>query len=63
MQRVSFRQVVATDLLKIKKRSHQERNVECFYRICLAIPTVIGLSLVFFILFFLSPNGQSVRLY
>jgi hypothetical protein len=57
MQRVSFRQVVATDLLKVKKRSHKEENVECFYRICLAIPTVIGLSLLFFILFFLSPNG------
>jgi len=47
MQRVSFRQLVATDLLKIKKRSHQERNVECFCGVCLAIHTLTGLSLVF----------------
>ena len=38
-------------------------NFEFFYKICIAIPIMISFSLVFFMIFYISPRGQSLHLF
>ena len=64
MKRVGVSQVIAKDPLRIRRRdTASEKQVQTFYYICISIPALIGLSLLCFLLFFLSPRGESVRLY
>ena len=63
MRRVSVRHVTDSDPARLRKRNVNDQSVECFYKLCLTIPTLIGLSLAFFLLFLLSPRGESVSQY
>ena len=38
-------------------------NFEFFYKICISIPIAISFSLVFFMIFYISPRGQSLHLF
>ena len=48
--------VVASDPVNVKKR-HPNSNYEFFYKICISIPIMISFSLVFFMIFYISPRG------
>ena len=63
MQRgVSIGDLVDADPANVKKR-HPNSNYELFYKICISIPVMISFSLVFFMIFYISPRGESMQLY
>jgi len=52
--------MVGTDPANIRKR-HPNSNYEFFYKICISIPVMISFSLVFFMIFYISPRGESMQ--
>ena len=50
------------DPAKLKDR-HPNSNYEFFYKICISIPIMISFSLVFFMIFYISPRGESMQLF
>ena len=46
-----------------KTKAIVNSNFEFFYRICISIPIAISFSLVFFMIFYISPRGQSLHLF
>ena len=73
MLRVQFLQNINGPQLdkNMRKQRRKSRNLTdeqkdkyaIFYKICIAIPIMISLALVSFMIFFLSPRGESVRMY
>ena len=65
MKRVpyNYKNLRRADPARIKRKAHNKAEYDLFYKICIGIPTTILLALVFFIIFFMSPRGESVRLY
>lgn len=56
-----FDNVLESDPLRIRKyRSAHYRSI---YTICVLIPLLLAFSLVFFLIFYVSPHGKSMRLY
>lgn len=54
--------MVESDPARIKER-HPNSNYEFFYKICIGIPTMISFSLVFFMIFYISPRGEAMQLF
>ena len=50
------------DPLDIKDNA-SNASFEFFYKICISIPIAISFSLVFFMIFYISPRGQSLHLF
>jgi hypothetical protein len=50
-----------TDPLKLKK--YNSPHYKLLYTICVLIPVFLSFSLVFFLIFFMSPRGQHMRVY
>ena len=59
---VTFDSIVKADLARLKGR-HPNSNYEFFYKLCITIPIMISFSLVFFMIFYISPRGESMALY
>ena len=45
------------------KEKYPNANFEFFYKICISIPIAISFSLVFFMIFYISPRGQSLHVF
>ena len=58
--RFSIEKMVEKDPAKVKAR-HPNANYEFFYKICISIPIMISFSLVFFMIFYISPRGESMQ--
>jgi len=58
----SLNKIVEADPAKLKER-HPNSNFEFFYKICISIPIMISFSLVFFLIFYISPRGESMLMY
>ena len=56
----SIEKMVEKDPAKVKAR-HPNANYEFFYKICISIPIMISFSLVFFMIFYISPRGESMQ--
>ena len=52
--------MVKNDPARIKAR-HPNANYEFFYMICISIPIMISFSLVFFMIFYISPRGEVMQ--
>ena len=52
--------VIDADPAKIRQR-HPNSNYEFFYKICISIPITISFSLVFFMIFYISPRGEAMQ--
>lgn len=50
-----------SDPLKLKK--YKTRYFKTIYTLCALIPSLIAFSLVFFLIFFMSPRGRHMRQY
>ena len=58
----NLNRLVEADPAKLKER-HPNSNYEFFYKICISIPIMISFSLVFFLIFYISPRGESMLMY
>ena len=58
----SVANLVEADPVNIRER-HPNSNYESFYKICISIPVMISFALVFFMIFYISPRGESMQLY
>ena len=58
----SIEKMVEGDPAKVKAR-HPNANYEFFYKICISIPIMISFSLVFFMIFYISPRGESMQMF
>ena len=45
------------------KAKYPHADFEFFYKICISIPIAISFSLVFFMIFYISPRGQSLHVF
>ena len=59
---INPRKTESDDPIGIKDKS-TGANFEFFYKICISIPIAISFSLVFFMIFYISPRGQSLHLF
>ena len=63
LPKVEFEKVLQEDPLRVRRQDSnalQERSYEVFYKICISVPILISFSLVFFMMFYISPRGESV---
>lgn len=61
---VGFRpdSLVSVDPLELKHR-YPYSDYEMFYKICVGIPIMISFALVFFMIFYISPRGETMQLF
>lgn len=57
----SFENVLVSDPLRLKK--YDSRYYKSVYLVCVLIPVLLAFATVFFLIFFMSPRGRSMRLY
>ena len=57
----NFENVLESDPLRIKK--YDSPYYKTVYLICVFIPLLLGFATVFFLIFFMSPRGRSMRQY
>jgi hypothetical protein len=57
----NFENVLVSDPLKIKK--YDTPYYKSVYTTCVFIPTLLAFSIVFFLIFFMSPNSRHMRQY
>ena len=54
-----------TDPLHLRRNTSEAeipvKSYEFFYRVCISIPILISFSLVFFMMFYISPRGESLQ--
>ena len=60
--RFNIDNIVEADPVKIRQR-HPNSNYEFFYKICISIPITISFSLIFFMIFYISPRGEAMQLF
>ena len=58
----SLEDLAESDPMRIRER-HPEANFKKFYKICVSIPIMICFSLVFFMIFYISPRGETMQLF
>jgi hypothetical protein len=56
-----FENVIENDPLNLRR--YHSKHYRTVYTICMMIPILLSLSLVFFLMFFMSPRGSSLRIY
>lgn len=59
---IKFESVLKADLARLKER-HPNSNYKFFYKLCISIPIMISFSLIFFMIFYISPRGESMARY
>lgn len=62
--KVEFTKILKDDPLRLRRNNSEvevtSKSYEIFYKICISIPILISFSLVFFMMFYISPRGESV---
>ncbi len=56
-----FENVLVSDPLRLKK--YHSPHYKKVYTICVLIPTLLAFAIVFFLIFYMSPRGMSMRQY
>ena len=54
--------IAEKDPLNIKLR-HPQSDYKLFYKICISIPIMISFALIFFMIFYISPRGETMQLF
>ena len=51
------------DPMRVRDIAGSNEKYESFYRVCISIPVFISFSLIFFMIFYISPRGESLHLF